>query len=90
MKTYWSAQAGRPIMRIGFLLLASSAAIATLWAGAGSAPAATVTTAIASVEVGRAGQRTTVRVAGTGPLSYRVLRLSDPPRLVMDFSNARL
>jgi type IV pilus secretin PilQ/predicted competence protein len=90
MKTHWSAQAGRPIARIGCLLLVSSAAMATLWAGAGTAPAATATTAIASVEVGHAGQQTTVRVAGSGPLTYHVLRLTDPPRLVVDFSNARL
>ena len=90
MKTYWSAQAGRPIIRIACLLLVSSAAIATLWAGARDRARSDRTTAIASVEVGRAGQRTTVRVAGTGPLSYHVLRLSDPPRLVVDFSNARL
>jgi type IV pilus secretin PilQ/predicted competence protein len=90
MKTYWSAQAGRPIVRIACLLLVSSAALATLWAGAGTAPAAAATSAIASVEVGHSGQQTTVRVAGTGPLTYHVLRLTDPPRLVVDFYNARL
>ncbi|MGO9640074.1 MAG: type IV pilus secretin PilQ [Candidatus Acidiferrales bacterium] len=90
MKTYWPALACRPILRLACLLLVLSAAIATLWAGAGTSPAATATAAIAAVEVGHAGQQTTVRVEGNGPLTYRVLRLSDPPRLVVDFSNARL
>jgi type IV pilus assembly protein PilQ len=90
MKTYWPALACRPILRLACLLLVLSAAIATLWAGAGTSPAAAATAAIAAVEVGHAGQQTTVRVEGTGPLSYHLLRLSDPPRLVVDFSNARL
>ncbi len=90
MKTYWSAQARRPLVPFACLLLVLSAAMTTLWAGAGTAPAAAAITAIAAVEVGHSGQQTTVRVEGTGPLSYRVLRLSDPPRLVVDFSNARL
>ncbi len=90
MKTYWSAQARRRLVPFACLLLVLSAAMTTLWAGAGTAPAAAATTAIAAVEVGHSGQQTTVRVEGTGPLSCRVLRLSDPPRLVVDFSNARL
>jgi len=90
MKTNRPALAGRPIARFACLLLVLSAALATLWAAAETTPAIGTTAAIAAVEVGHAGQQTTVRVEGTGPLNYHVLRLSDPPRLVVDFSNARL
>ena len=38
----------------------------------------------------RVGQQTVVRVQGDGPLSYHVTRMSDPPRVVVDFDGARL
>ena len=45
---------------------------------------------ITHVEVNHAGQKTLVRVAGTGALDCRIMRLSDPERLVLDFQGARL
>lgn len=45
---------------------------------------------ITHVDVNHPGQKTLVRVAGTGPLDCRIMRLSDPERLVLDFQGARL
>jgi N-acetylmuramoyl-L-alanine amidase len=49
-----------------------------------------VATRIAQIGVGRAGQQTIVFMEGDGRLSYEALRLSDPERLVLDFSGAHL
>lgn len=46
--------------------------------------------AITQVEVVRAGQKTVVRVAANRPLVSQTMRLSDPERLVLDFSGAHL
>jgi type IV pilus secretin PilQ/predicted competence protein len=45
---------------------------------------------VAGVGVDRAGEQTVVRVQGQGPLDYRVTRMSDPLRVVVDFDNTRL
>ena len=89
MMNYW------PVLRSGGLLLAS-VALVPFPAGA-QAPGATTTsvpamTSVSRVEIGGDGERTTVRVEGgdTGEMSYRVSRLADPPRVVLDVNGARL
>ena len=88
MKTKW------PAFRFGCLLLAG-AALTAFPASAQEAHGAATNTAgpsssISTVEVGRSGQRTTVRIAGTGDLRYKTSRLDDPTRLVLDFVDTRL
>src|ERR1700687_1902332 len=88
MKTTW------PAFRSGCLLLAG-AALTAFPASAQQAHGAATNTAgpsssISTVEVGRSGQRTTVRIAGTGDLRYKTSRLDDPTRLVLDFVDTRL
>ena len=88
MKTNW------PAFRAGYILLAG-AALAALPVGLQVAQEAVTAApapwaAISRVEVGRNGQHTTVRVAGSRPLSFQQMRLSDPPRLVLDFDSAQL
>src|SRR5579884_2012479 len=87
MKTYW------PAFRPSGLILAAAMLVPHL-AGAQSAkPEAAETsseTAVAQVGVDRVGQQTVVRVEGKGPLNYHVTRMSDPPRVVVDFDSARL
>src|SRR5712691_13534227 len=88
MKTNW------PAFRLGYILVAG-AAVAALPARAQIAQRAAATASVPSasisrVEVDRAGQQTTVRIAGNRGLSYQELRLSNPPRLVLDFADARL
>jgi type IV pilus assembly protein PilQ len=86
MKTYW------PRYRPSGLVLA--AMLVPYFAGAQSvkpAPAQGSTeTAVALVGVDRMGQQTIVRVEGSGPLNYHVTRMTDPPRVVLDFDAARL
>lgn len=88
MKTNW------PAFRAGYVLLAGAALAALPVSPQVAQEALTAApgpwAAISRVEVGRNGQHTTVRVAGTRPLSYQQMRLSDPPRLVLDFASARL
>jgi type IV pilus secretin PilQ/predicted competence protein len=95
MKTFWRAlQPSRVILMNAMLVLSASAqstrpAPAPAVGSTAQAPGS----AVARVEVGRSGQQTTVRVVGSGgsgPLNYHVLRLSDPPRVVVDFDNTRL
>src|SRR5712691_1641013 len=88
MKTNW------PAFRLGYILVAG-AAVAALPARAQIAQRAAATASVPSasispVEVDRAGQQTTVRIGGNRELSYQELRLSNPPRLVLDFADARL
>jgi type IV pilus assembly protein PilQ len=88
MKTKW------PAFGFGCLLLAG-AAMPALPASAQVAHDANVSTAaqaaaISNVEVAHTGQRTTVRISGTGNLRYQTSRLDSPPRLVLDFSDTRL
>jgi type IV pilus secretin PilQ/predicted competence protein len=87
MKTYG------PAFRPSTLILAA-AMLMPQWSGAqvpkaltAEAPSATT---VARVGVDRLGQQTIVRVQGTGPLSYHVTQLSDPPRVVVDLGGARL
>ena len=47
-------------------------------------------TLIARIEVFPTPKQTNVRVSGNGRLSYRALRLSNPERLVLDFSGVRM
>src|SRR5665213_2625830 len=87
MKTYWRALGLSRIFVV-------SAALVPLLAGAqavkpASSPASP-SISVADVEVGHIGQQAQVRVEGSGKLSYRVTRQSDPPRVVIDFDGARL
>jgi type IV pilus secretin PilQ/predicted competence protein len=88
MKTNWPA--------LGFCcLLLAGAAAAVQPAGAQVAqliPVSAVSqpSTILSIEVARPGQQTTVSIRGTGELHFQTSRLDSPPRLVLDFSGARL
>ena len=46
--------------------------------------------AIRGVQVGKADAQTNVRIDGTGRLEYQAVHLSNPERVVLDFSGARL
>jgi type IV pilus assembly protein PilQ len=88
MKNKW------PAFGFGCLMLAG-AAVAAQPANAQGAQEAAVSTiaqpaSISHVEVSHAGQQTTVRISGSGDLRYQTTRLDSPPRLVLDFSDARL
>ncbi len=87
MKTNW------PVLRSGFLILASlSLGAAVLPAQTQELAGATTTPAvISSVAIlQNAAQRASVRVEGEGKLEARAARLQNPDRLVLDFSGARL
>jgi type IV pilus secretin PilQ/predicted competence protein len=88
MKTKW------PAFRFGCLLLAGTV-LTTIPASAQVAHEAVTSTAgpsssISGVEVARAGQRTTVRISGSGELRYQTSRLDNPARLVLDFQETNL
>jgi type IV pilus assembly protein PilQ len=87
MKTYW------PAFRPSGLVLAAAMLVPHL-AGAQAAklpaPLASPAASVAQVGVERVGQQTVVRVQGSGSRNYHVTRLSDPPRVVVDFDDARL
>ena len=87
MKTYGS------VFRPSGLVLAATMLLPHL-AGAQAPKSATAqatsVTAVAQVSIDRVGQQTIVHVEGDGPLNYHVTRLSDPPRVVVDFDQARL
>src|SRR5437879_13040642 len=87
MKTYG------PVFRPSGLVLAAAMLMPHL-AGAQAPKSATAqatsVTAVAQVGIDRIGQQTIVRIQGDGPLNYHVTRLSDPPRVVVDFDQARL
>ena len=87
MKTYWRA------LGLSRLFIVS-AALVPLFAGAQAMKPASVSaspsTSVSEVAVDHAGQRTLVRVAGSGKLSYHVTRQSDPPQVIVDFDNASL
>lgn len=53
-------------------------------------PAPAAFEAIKKVQLAQKGERTEVEVTGTGPLSYHVLRLNHPDRVVLDFTGAHL
>jgi type IV pilus assembly protein PilQ len=87
MKIHW------PGSRLACLTILSSAALATVWAGTGTLPVSSkpaTATAISAVRIAQSGHETTVRVEAGSTLTYHQLRLSNPPRLVLDFSNVRL
>jgi hypothetical protein len=87
MKTYW------PVFRPSGLVLAAAMLVPHL-AGAQAAkqatPLASPAASVAQVGVERVGQQTVVRMQGSGELTYHVTRMSDPPRVVVDFDEARL
>jgi len=87
MKTYW------PVFRPSGLVLAAAMLVPHL-AGAQAAkpatPLASPAASVAQVGVERVGQQTVVRMQGGGELTYHVTRMSDPPRVVVDFDEARL
>jgi type IV pilus assembly protein PilQ len=83
MKNHW------PGAKLACLTFVLSAALATVWAGTGTLPPSSAT-AISAVRVAQSGHETAVRVQAGAPLVYRQMRLSNPPRVVLDFSNARL
>jgi type IV pilus assembly protein PilQ len=63
--------------------------------GAPTAPAAAnansnTSAAIEHVRLEQAGKDTAVNVTGDGPLTYHVLRLSNPDRIVLDFSGTHV
>jgi hypothetical protein len=72
------------------LLLASLIFFATAWRTQTNSSPPRVATQIAQIGVGRADQQTIVFIEGDGRLSYEALRLSNPERLVLDFSGAHL
>ncbi|MGB6429066.1 MAG: type IV pilus secretin PilQ [Candidatus Acidiferrales bacterium] len=85
MKNHW------PGSRLACLIFVFSAAVATVWAGAGTLPTSNANTpAISAVHIAQSGREITVRVDAGAPLVYQQTRLENPPRLVLDFSNARL
>jgi type IV pilus assembly protein PilQ len=87
MMTKW------PAFGFGCLLLATAAVAVPPMSAQSSQEAVLNTTApssISIVEVARTGDRTTVRISGTGELRYQVSHLQSPARLVLDFANTRL
>jgi type IV pilus assembly protein PilQ len=90
MKIHW------PGSRLACLTILSSAALATVWAGTGAPPASSVSVpaaasaAISAVRIAQSGHETTVRVEAGSTLTFHQMRLANPPRVVLDFSNARL
>src|ERR1700730_9759202 len=87
MKTY-----GRVFRPSGLVLVAAMLVphLAGAQVAKSAAAQASSATAVAQVGVDRVGQQTIVRVQGDGPLNYHVTRMSDPPRVVVDFDQARL
>src|SRR5690242_390038 len=87
MKTYW------PAFRPSGLVLAA-AMLVPHWTGAqtaqSAAPGTSSGSTVQQVGIDRVGQQTIVRVQGEGSLNYHVTRLSDPPRVAVDFENARM
>ncbi len=88
MKTYW------PVSRSTGLVLAAAMLMPHKPSALRRLKSATAqtssVTAVAKVDVDRVDQQTIVRIQGDGALKYHVTRLSDPPRVVIDFDEARL
>ena len=82
-----------PALRLGGILLASTALLPCLAGAQELKTVAVPVKSVVQVDVARAGQQTTVRVntqGGSGELTYHVSRLSDPPRVVLDLDSARI
>src|ERR1700687_4885114 len=77
-------------IRLAGLLLASLIFFASAGRAQTGSPPARVATRIAQIGVSRAGEQTIVYMEGDGRLSYEASRLSNPERLVLDFSGAHL
>jgi type IV pilus assembly protein PilQ len=84
MKIHW------PGYRLASLIFVVCAALATVWAGTGAPAVSAPATTISAVRVAQSGHETSVRVEAGAPLAYKQMRLENPPRVVLDFSNARL
>lgn len=82
-----------PAFRFGCLLLAGSILAATP-AGAqlapGTAAVAASVASISKVEISRIGQATAVQISAKGELHYQASRMSNPPRVVLDFSGTHI
>jgi type IV pilus secretin PilQ/predicted competence protein len=90
MKIYWRAIGPGGLYLIGAALMPL---LAVAQAAQTPVAAPSAATSVAQVEIDRDGQQTAVRVEsgnGGGPLSYHILRLSDPARVVVDFDHAHL
>jgi type IV pilus assembly protein PilQ len=87
MKTYWRALGLSRLLLVSAALVPSLASAQSISPGTATAVPAT---SVADVQVARAGEQTVVRIAGSGKLSYHVIRQSDPPRVEVDFDDARL
>jgi len=75
------------------VVVAGANAHGTAVESADSAPAPdakSIVPGIQHVELEQAGGDTQVNVSGTGPLTYHVSRLSNPDRIVLDFSGAQI
>jgi len=86
MKTNW------PAFRFGCLILASMAvaAVPSPAQTQESTGATATASVISSVAITQASQRAAVRVEGEGRLDARASKMSNPDRLVLDFSGTRL
>ena len=86
MKTNWRA------IRIGCLMLANAAWAASPCLAQTQQPDGTGATnsVISSVAVSQNAEHASVRVQGEGPLEVQATRISNPDRLVLDFSGARI
>jgi len=84
MKTNW------PALRLGYLILASTALAASPVLAQTQAPAGATSAVISSVAITQAPERSTVRVEGEGHLDVHAGRMQNPDRLVLDFAGARL
>jgi len=87
MMTYWRASGLSRLLLVSAALVPSLASAQSISPGTATAVPAT---SVADVQVARAGEQTVVRIAGSGKLSYHVIRQSDPPRVEIDFDDARL
>ena len=84
MKTNW------PALRLGYLILASTALAASPVLAQTQAPAGATSAVISSVAITQAPERSAVRVEGEGHLDVHAGRMQNPDRLVLDFAGARL
>jgi len=80
----------RPALRLGYLILASTALAASPVLAQTQAPAGATSAVISSVAITQAPEQSAVRVEGEGRLDVHAGRMQNPDRLVLDFAGARL
>jgi len=80
----------RPALRLGYLILASTALAASPMLAQTQAPAGATSAVISSVAITQAPERSAVRVEGEGRLDVHAGRMLNPDRLVLDFTGARM